>query len=178
MSFAWKDEHMETILEMYQTHECLWNNMSENYHKTNIRKKAYKTLHSELNLPQLSVNNKRAEIKTIRNRYCSELAKIRKSEKSGAGSNDLDVLHLFWFKQADSFLRDVCSPKDSSSNMQVSSNVLKFYYTVSLVDIHFASIKKTKLNHVPLPRYNVGCHKHISIKIAHFSCISHVVITG
>ena len=178
MSFAWKDEHMETFLEMYRNHECLWNNKSENYHKTNIREKAYKTLHSELNLPQLSVNDIRAKIKTIRTRYCSELAKIRKSEKSGARSNDLYVPRLFWFKRADSFLWDVCTPKDSSSNMQVSSNFLKFYYTESLVDINFASIKKTKLNHVPLPRYNVGHHKHISIKIAYFSCVSRVVITG
>ena len=177
MSFAWKDEHMETFLEMYQNHECLWNK-SENYHKTNIRKKAYKTLHTKLNLPQLSVNVIRAKIKTIRTCYCSELVKIRKYEKSGAGSNDLYVPRLFWSKEADTFLRDVCMPKDSSSNMQVSSNFLKFYYTESLVDIHFASIKKTKLNHVPLPRYNVGRHKHISIKIAYFRCFSCVVITG
>ena len=71
MSFAWKDEHMETFLEIYRNHECLWNNKSENYHKTNIREKAYKTLHSELNLPQLSVNDIRVKIKTIRTHYCS-----------------------------------------------------------------------------------------------------------
>jgi len=75
---------METFLEIYRNHEYLWNNKSENYHKTNIREKAYKTLHSELNLPHLSVNDIRAKIKTIPTRYSSELAKIRKSEKSGA----------------------------------------------------------------------------------------------
>jgi len=63
MSFAWKGEHMETFLEMYRNHECLWNKKSENYHKTNICEKAYKTLHIELNLPQLSVNDIRAKIK-------------------------------------------------------------------------------------------------------------------
>ena len=110
MSFAWKDDHMETFLEIYRNHECLWNKKSENYHKTNIREKAYKTLHTELNLPHLSVNDIRAKIKTIPTRYCSELAKIRKSEKSVAGSNDLYVPSLFWFKQAHSFLRDVCTP--------------------------------------------------------------------
>jgi hypothetical protein len=120
MSFSWKDKHMQNFLEIYRNHECLWNK-SEQYHKTNIREKAYTTLHRELNLPQLSVNDIRAKIKTIRTRYSSELAKIRKSEKSGAGSNDLYVPRLFWFKQADSLLRDVCMPKDSSSNMQVSS---------------------------------------------------------
>jgi len=103
MSFAWKDEHMETFLEIYRNHECLWNNKSENYHKTNIREKSYRSLHSVLNLPQLSVNDIKAKIKTVRTRYCSELAKIRKSEKSGAGSNDLHVPRLYWFKQAVSF---------------------------------------------------------------------------
>jgi len=66
-------------------------------------KKAYKTLHGELYLTQLSVNDIMAKIKTIRTRYCSELAKIRKSEKSGAGSNDLYVPRLFWFKQSPTF---------------------------------------------------------------------------
>jgi hypothetical protein len=141
MSFAWKDEHKETFLEMYRIHECLWNK-SENYHKKTTARKPYKSLHSELNLPQLSVSDIKAKIKTIRTRYSSEQAKIRKSEKSGAGSNDLYVPRLFWFKQADSFLRDVCTPKDSSSNMQVSSKFFKSYYTERLVDIHFARIKK------------------------------------
>jgi len=102
MSFVWKDELMETFLEMHRNHECLWNK-SENYHKTNICEKAYKTLYSELNLPQLSVNDIRAKMKTIRTRYCSELVKIRRSEKSGARSNDLYVPHLFWFKQSPTF---------------------------------------------------------------------------
>jgi hypothetical protein len=71
--------------------------------KRTSAKKAYKTLHGELNLLQLSVNDIRAEIKTIRTRCCSELAKMRKSEKSGDGSNDLYVPRLFWFKQSPTF---------------------------------------------------------------------------
>jgi hypothetical protein len=67
-----KDEHIETFLKVYRNHECLWNNKSENYHKTNIREKAYKTLHGELNLPQLSVNDIRAKIKTIRRQSWSQ----------------------------------------------------------------------------------------------------------
>jgi hypothetical protein len=69
-----KDEHMQTFLELYRNHECLWNNKSENYHNTNIREKAYQTLHSELNLPQLSVNDIRAKIKTIRRQSRSQEA--------------------------------------------------------------------------------------------------------
>jgi hypothetical protein len=125
MSFAWKDEHMETFLEIYRNHECLWNNKSENYHKTNIREKAYETLHSELNLPQLSVNDIRAKIKTIRTRYSSELAKIRKSEKSGAGSKDLYVPRLFWFKRAD-FLAVESKVLPTTDEVDVSFSFLIF----------------------------------------------------
>jgi hypothetical protein len=70
--FCVEDEHMETFLEMYRIHECLWNNKSENYHKTTAREKTYKTLHSELNLPQLSVNDIRGKIKTIRRQSWSQ----------------------------------------------------------------------------------------------------------
>jgi hypothetical protein len=63
MYFAWKYEHIEAFLEMYRIHECLWNNKSENYHKTNISEKTYKALHIGLNVPQLSVNDVRGKIK-------------------------------------------------------------------------------------------------------------------
>jgi hypothetical protein len=72
MSFAWKDEHMETFLDMYQIHECLWNNNSENNHKTNIREKAYKALHSELNLPPVKCKRYKGKIKTIRRQSWSQ----------------------------------------------------------------------------------------------------------
>jgi hypothetical protein len=59
MSVAWKDDHMGTFLEIRRNHECLWNNKIDNYQKINISEKTYKTLHSELNLPHLSMNDKK-----------------------------------------------------------------------------------------------------------------------
>jgi len=123
MSFAWKDDHMETFLEIYWNHECLWNNKSENYHKTNIREKAYKILHTELNLAHLSVNDIRAKIKTIRTRYCSELAKIRKSEKSGAGSNELIVVSMLPIVLAGKVL-PTTDEVDVSFSFLIFSNIL------------------------------------------------------
>jgi len=64
------------------------------------------------------------KIKSIRSRYSSELAKVLKSEKSGAGRDDICVPKLFWFKHADLFLRSVCTPRLSSSTKVSKQNLL------------------------------------------------------
>ena len=60
------------------------------------------------NIPGLTQEDVKLKIKSIRSRYSSELAKVLKSEKkSCAGRDDIYVPKLFWFKQADLFLRSV-----------------------------------------------------------------------
>lgn len=69
------DEHMESFFEVYRNYECLWNNKSEDYHKTNIREKAYQSCLPCL--PQLSVHGIKEKIKAIRTCYISELTEVR-----------------------------------------------------------------------------------------------------
>lgn len=76
---------------------------------------------TDLNLPGLTVADIKAKIKTIRTRYVAELSKIRNSERSGASVDEVYEPRLFWFKDADVFLRNVCTPKPSSSNLKVST---------------------------------------------------------
>ncbi|KAK5647973.1 hypothetical protein RI129_002865 [Pyrocoelia pectoralis] len=118
MGYRWSDEKTTLFLELYKNYPCLWDNTSDTYHKVHIREKAYNNFLQELNLPNLTIPDIKAKIKTIRTRYCSELAKIRKSDRSGAGADDIYVPRLMWFKEADSFLRAVCTPKSSTSNMK------------------------------------------------------------
>jgi hypothetical protein len=61
----------------------------------------------QLNNPGLTQEDVKLQIRSISSRYSSELAKVLKSEKSGAGRDDIYVPKLFWFKQADLFLRSV-----------------------------------------------------------------------
>jgi hypothetical protein len=78
----------------------------------------------ELNIPDLTQEDVKLKIKSIRSRYSSELAKVLKSEKSGAGRDDIYIPKLFWFKQADLFLRSVCTPRLSSSTTVSKQNLL------------------------------------------------------
>lgn len=73
----------------------------------------------ELNLDGVTIDDLKAKIKTIRTRYASELSKVQNSLKSGAGTDDIYIPKLFWYKQADTFLRSVCVPRRSTST-QVS----------------------------------------------------------
>jgi len=54
----------------------------------------------QLNIPDLTPEDVKLKIKSIRSIYSSELAKVLKSEKSGAGRDDIYVPKLFWFKKS------------------------------------------------------------------------------
>lgn len=117
MVHKWKEDETPMFLDLYKNHECLWNNKSETYKNRLLRDKAMKSFLSELNIPDLSENDIKLKIKSIRTRYMAELTKVLKSEKSGTGRDDIYVPKLFWFAQADSFLRPVSVSKSSSSNL-------------------------------------------------------------
>ena len=78
----------------------------------------------QLNIPDLTQEYVKLKIKSIRSRNSSELAKVFKSEKSGADRDDVYVPKLFWFKNADLVLRSVCTPRLSSSTKVSKQNLL------------------------------------------------------
>jgi hypothetical protein len=53
--------------------------------------KALKELVKQLNIPNLTQEDVKLKIKSIRSRYSSEQAKVLESEKSGAGRDDIYV---------------------------------------------------------------------------------------
>lgn len=83
------------------------------------RERALGQVVEELNLDGVTIDDLKAKIKTIRTRYASELSKVQNSLKCGAGTDDIYIPKLFWYKQADTFLRSVCVPRRSTST-QVS----------------------------------------------------------
>ena len=78
----------------------------------------------QLNIPDLTQEDLKLKIKSFRSRHSSELAKVLKCEKSGAGRDDTYVPKLFWFKQADLFLCSVCIRRLSSTTKVSKQNLL------------------------------------------------------
>jgi len=88
----------------------LWNVKSENYRNRKIRDKELEELVKQLNIPYLTQEDAKLNIKSIRSQYSSELAKVLKSE-SDAGRDDIYIPKLFRFKQFDLFLCSVFTPR-------------------------------------------------------------------
>ena len=75
---------------------------------------------SELNRRGLNVEDEeslRKKIKSLKDAYRNEVNKIKKSFRSGAGTEDVYKPKLVWFHVADSFWRNVISGRESSSNL-------------------------------------------------------------
>jgi hypothetical protein len=123
MVFKRKDDHTQFVLGLLSNQESLWNIKTENYRNRSIRDKALEVV-KELNIPDLTPEDVKLKIKSIRSRYSYGLAKVLKSGKSGAGRDDIYVPKLFWFKQADLLLRSVCTPRLSSSSSTINQSSL------------------------------------------------------
>lgn len=87
--------------------------------KLGSKRESVRTNSGRADLNGVTIDDLKAKIKTIRTRYASELSKVQNSLKSGAGTDDIYIPKLFWYKQADTFLRSVCVPRRSTST-QVS----------------------------------------------------------
>lgn len=133
-NFKWRDDHIPKFLELYQKEECTWNIKIDDYKNVLLRTKSYGNICAGMQIEGLTITDVKNKIKSIRTTYKTELNKILKANKSGAGTDDLYKPKLFWFEQADTFLRSVSVPRESQSNL-VSNNYflccyfLKIYYT-------------------------------------------------
>lgn len=115
--FKWRDQHIPKFLDLYEKHACLWNIHCNVYKNKRKRADSYETICADMEIPELTVYDVKAKIKSIRTSYKAELNKIMHSVQSGIGIEDLYVTKLFWFPQADTFLRDVSIVKESSPSL-------------------------------------------------------------
>lgn len=62
----------------------------------------------------VEVKNK---IKNLRSTYVQEVAKIKKSESSGAGTDDVYIPKMKWFQVMYSFLQKINKRRETISNL-------------------------------------------------------------
>ena len=124
--FSWTDDELLRFVQAYRSRECLWDSRCRAYSNKALRAKAYDSMIRSLKLPNLlTAKDVIAKVKTVRTLYGKELAKIRSSEKSGAGAEDVYVPAGEWFAEADAFLRRGAEPRQSSSTLDVSITASK-----------------------------------------------------
>lgn len=129
MVFKWNDQNTLLFLENFKNYQCLWNHKIDEYKDRTMRVNSIKSLISDLNL-EITEEDIKNKIKTIRTRYTTELTKIKQSTKSGCSSDDVYVPTLYWFKNAE-FWSSVCVPRQSTSSL-----VSRIFYQSILIHIH------------------------------------------
>ncbi|XP_050506119.1 uncharacterized protein LOC126884240 [Diabrotica virgifera virgifera] len=103
----WSSQDTISFLEMYEQHRCLWDVHSEGYKDRNTRINAYEAMATAMEIDGFLVEDVKAKIRSLRNAYTLELAKILRSKKLAAGPDDVYKPKLPWFPVADRILNGV-----------------------------------------------------------------------
>ncbi|XP_055916065.1 uncharacterized protein LOC129948939 [Eupeodes corollae] len=104
----WTREKTATLISLYQSHECLWNNFIESYKNKDKRNKAIEEICDQLNLNKVDFGKK---IHNLRNQFNAEMKKLEKRNESST-----EVRRSRWeHYEALMFLKDVIAPRPGFS---------------------------------------------------------------
>lgn len=134
----WNNDDIFQFLDVYEQYPILWNIKHKDYLNRNLKISNFEKLKNNLSSIGLVVDSDqlRLKIKSIRDVYRQEIAKINRSKKSGAGTDSLYKPKLIWFNRANTFLNEVTSTRESSSNLVSFIFIIHFTIHFSLIFIH------------------------------------------
>lgn len=101
----WNEETTLKFVQLYREKPCLWDIKTPIYKNKQARDSAYKEIEDTMGIEGFGVQEIKNKIKNLRSTYSQEKKKIKDSMKSGAGSNDIYIPNVRWFKEMDQFLR-------------------------------------------------------------------------
>ena len=119
----WSKALTSTLIGLYRKNPCLWNVKLNSYKNRDKRITALMAIAAEMREHGTSVTTDdiKKKIDTLRNQFRRESKKVKHSQKSGAGSEDIYVPKLWCFYDL-IFLHDSDSPRPSLSNLDTSQN--------------------------------------------------------
>ena len=101
-SAYWSRQDTITLIDIYKSHECLWNVRCSNYKNRDKRAAAIRDIAQTISR---SVNDVKKKLDSLRNQHQRELRLMCTSKKSGAGSDEIYTPKLWCFDIL-SFLND------------------------------------------------------------------------
>lgn len=124
---------LEEFIDVFRTQPAVWETSNDLYRNKVEKEKSWKLLLEKYKEVEAdaTVETVKRKVNSLRSSYRRELAKIKKSERSGASTDDIYVPALWYFDQLE-FLRDqetqICSMStlnDSTDSQQVCMNKSK-----------------------------------------------------
>lgn len=121
MASAKEDERkfILEVIELYHSLPALWKIKSEEYHNKSKKNQQYEQLLSKYKekYPNANKANLIKKINSLRTNFRKELTRIKNSEKSGAGIDDIEEPTLWYFDEM-KFLIGQEEPSTSQSSME------------------------------------------------------------
>lgn len=114
MTKKWTAEMTIKFLKGYEENSCLWDVYNQSYRSQDCREMAYLKLSQLMDIDGFNVINVKAKIRSIRNAYTLEIAKIWKSRRCGIEVYKPKVL---WFPLAHKILHQVVQTQSSPSEI-------------------------------------------------------------
>jgi len=147
------------FIALYQPFPELWKIKSEVY-KNRIKKDAaYEKLVEKMKEidPQANRDLVRAKINSLRTSYSRELKKVKASQKSGAGTDDIYEPSLWYFNEID-FLRDHKTQIQGTSTLDGIDEVVNVVEesnneTVSIISYYITYIIINTLSNIAVHGY-------------------------
>lgn len=112
------------LVDLYIEHECLWNLTSVTYRNKNMRQAAEKEIIEKFGMNGFGLAELKQKIKNLRCTYNQECLKIKKSKKSGAGTEDLYVPTIKWFQAFDEIMKKAKGGKKTAYSVVSLHNVV------------------------------------------------------
>ncbi|CAK1604544.1 unnamed protein product [Parnassius mnemosyne] len=109
------------FIEIYRSHECLWDTENVNYKNRDARSAALVAFSQEFGVDGLGPKEITSKIKNLRTQYQAERKKIKDSMSTGSGTADIYKSKLSWYNLMDSFLRKTSEHRETTSNMNDTS---------------------------------------------------------
>lgn len=124
----WTENTTMKFVEAYRERPCLWNVKDAIYKNKHARDTGYKEIENIMNIEGFGIVEIKNKIRALRSTYSQEKKKIKDSKKSGAGTDQVYVPNVKWFKEMDSFLHHLEDNKrKTEDNLTVSIFSVKFH---------------------------------------------------
>lgn len=113
-----KQKEVLRFIDLYRSHEILWNMHSPLYRRHDLKMKAYKSISAEM---EMSVEDVKKKIKSLRTAYSAEKSKVEKRKMFGSPTEPTYTPTLFWYNEM-SFLEPALIRRTTAdSSNQVSA---------------------------------------------------------
>ncbi|KAL1488731.1 hypothetical protein ABEB36_014530 [Hypothenemus hampei] len=121
--FSWNKETLTTFFHVFESYPCLYDPKNKFYSNKHSRAEALNNIKRDMDISQISIEDIKSKINNVRTQISQELKKIKKTPRSGAGSEE--VYEPIWWYDLAQFLVPFIKPRPGKDNIENVMEVKK-----------------------------------------------------